>query len=168
MVTRLKAYRLLGLTPDATPAEVRSAFRRKVMEQHPDTAVEGAGGSTVQELVDAYHLLLGSVDADRDGVTGLDRGSTSGYRIEVDHRPPPDQPRASRPCQGCGGAGIRRRFSTCTGCGGAGHMTILDARRVRRSRCGSCGGRGGMRTVEVCPVCGGAGIERRGTQRRWI
>lgn len=157
MVTRLEAYRLLGVTPDATPEQVRSAFRRKVMEQHPDTAVKGgAVGSTVQELVDAYHLLLGSEGAGRPGPERLDQ--VSGYRIEVDHRPQPDQPRSARPCRGCGGAGIRRRVSTCPGCGGAGHVTILDVHRVRRSRCGRCGGRGRMGNVEICPTCGGTGI----------
>jgi DnaJ-class molecular chaperone len=157
MVTRLEAYRLLGVSPDATPEQLRSAFRRKVMEQHPDTAVEGGVvGSTVQELVDAYHLLVGSEGAGRTGPERLDQ--VPGYRIEVDHRPQPDQPPPARPCRNCRGSGIRRRVSTCLGCGGAGHVTILDAHRVRRSRCRRCGGRGRMGNVEICPTCGGAGI----------
>lgn len=163
MVTRLEAYRLLGVTPDATAEQVRSAFRRKVMEQHPDTAVEGGVvGSTVQELVDAYHLLVGSEGAGGAGPERL--GQDPGYRIEVDHRPQPDhrpqtdQPPPARPCRDCGGSGIRWHVSTCPGCGGAGHVTILDAHRVRRSRCRRCRGRGRMGNVEICPACGGAGV----------
>ncbi|GBC92339.1 Chaperone protein DnaJ 1 [bacterium HR15] len=38
---RLDAYRELGLTPDATPEEIRRAYRRLARRYHPDHAPEG-------------------------------------------------------------------------------------------------------------------------------
>ena len=50
-----KARRLLGVTRNATPAEIREAHRRKAAIAHPDR-----GGSTpaIQELNAARDLLL--------------------------------------------------------------------------------------------------------------
>lgn len=47
-------FRIVGVEPDATAAEVQSAFRRRSRELHPD-----AGGSAeeFQRLVAAYELL---------------------------------------------------------------------------------------------------------------
>ena len=42
-----EAYALLGITPDATDAEVKKAFRKKAKENHPDMA-QGAGLSAVK------------------------------------------------------------------------------------------------------------------------
>jgi molecular chaperone DnaJ len=158
-MTESDALRLLGLSPGATPSEVRAAFRRKVMERHPDTASDGSMGPDVQALVDAYRLLAGSETRSGYGTSPrFGEGASSGLRIEVDHRP---EPRArstgpTRPCQGCGGSGVRSRDSSCPACRGAGQITVLDVHRVRAGRCRSCQGRGRLRTLEICEVCGGA------------
>ncbi len=154
------AFRLLGLSPGASQAEVRAAFRRRVMERHPDTASDETVGPDVQALVDAYRLLLGS-EARSEYRTGprFGEGSGSGRRIEVDHRPGSGAARSTgraRPCQACSGSGVRNRDSSCPDCRGAGQVTVLDVHRVRVSRCGSCQGRGWLRTLEICEVCEGS------------
>jgi hypothetical protein len=58
-----EAYHLLGLTHEATPLEVRAAFRRRVIERHPDTGGDAGDKSTVQDLVDAYRLFAGPASA---------------------------------------------------------------------------------------------------------
>lgn len=159
-MTEGDAHRLLGLNSDATSAEVRAAFRRKVMERHPDTASGGAAGPDVQALVDAYRLLLGAETGTEHGAaTRFGGRSGSGRRIDVNHRPQPNQPPPAgwaRLCPGCGGSGVRPRDSTCSGCGGSGQVTVLDVHRVTVSRCRSCQGRGRLRALEICEVCGGA------------
>lgn len=51
-------YAALGLTPDATDAEVRSAYRQRAREFHPDTGGETADPSKFKEATDAYHRII--------------------------------------------------------------------------------------------------------------
>ncbi|TAN56310.1 MAG: hypothetical protein EPN20_18965 [Magnetospirillum sp.] len=55
-MTRQQAYEVLGLSPDATPDEIREAHRRLMRANHPDS-----GGSTwiAARLNQARDLLLG-------------------------------------------------------------------------------------------------------------
>ena len=50
-----EARRLLGVGDDATADDVRRAFRRLVLEHHPDRA--GGDGDTTRALVAAYRTL---------------------------------------------------------------------------------------------------------------
>lgn len=161
MVSEREAYRLLGLTSDATPAQVRTAFRRKVREQHPDTAVPGGDDSTVQDLVDAYHLLAAPDRGSGPGVgTGGDAGPggrpirVSHGRSEVSTGPTP----VERRCPTCGGGGALARDHTCPDCRGSARVTTLDMDRARVSWCSSCRGRGQRRVVDLCHVCEGTGV----------
>ena len=57
------AYRILGLTPDATDAEVRSAYRKLVVENHPDKVahlgedVKAAATKKLQQITEAKELI---------------------------------------------------------------------------------------------------------------
>lgn len=54
----LDPRRVLGVSPSATPNEIRRAFRRMVLEVHPDRA--GARSEArLLEVVDAYEALTG-------------------------------------------------------------------------------------------------------------
>lgn len=55
-LTRGEAYDVLGLDPTASEAAVRSAYREKAKELHPDT--EGGSAEAFQELNDAYERLV--------------------------------------------------------------------------------------------------------------
>lgn len=48
-------YDTLGLTPDASPADVRAAYRRLVRRHHPDHG--GAGGAAMAALTEAHRVL---------------------------------------------------------------------------------------------------------------
>lgn len=51
-------YRILGVPPDASSAEIRRAFRCQARRCHPDTAAPGMANQTrFQELLAAYRLL---------------------------------------------------------------------------------------------------------------
>lgn len=53
---RGEARRVLGVAADATPTEIRSAFRRLVRSHHPDQSGEASGVDTVR-IIAAYRLL---------------------------------------------------------------------------------------------------------------
>lgn len=48
-------YDTLGVSPNATTAEIKSAYRRKVREAHPD---HGGSAHEFQEITAAYKLCL--------------------------------------------------------------------------------------------------------------
>lgn len=57
------AYRILGLSPDATDAEVRSAYRKLVVEHHPDKVahlgddIKEAATKKLQQITEAKELI---------------------------------------------------------------------------------------------------------------
>ena len=52
-------YVLLGVSPDATRATIRQAFRVLVRQYHPDAGT-GAPVDRFREIIDAYETLCGS------------------------------------------------------------------------------------------------------------
>ena len=48
-------YRVLGVAPDATPEQIRSAYREKAKGLHPDRA--GGGCEPFQAVQEAYAVL---------------------------------------------------------------------------------------------------------------
>ena len=49
-------YEVLGISRDATPAQIRSAFRRLARAHHPDTSASGSADSLVP-INDAWQVL---------------------------------------------------------------------------------------------------------------
>ena len=49
-------YEVLGVSRDATPAQIRSAFRRLARAHHPDTSVSGSA-DTLAPINDAWQVL---------------------------------------------------------------------------------------------------------------
>lgn len=61
-VDRTDPYAALGLTPSATPGQVRHAYRSLVRQHHPDTrpagdAEQASSDATLQRVVAAYAVL---------------------------------------------------------------------------------------------------------------
>ncbi|MGD2042476.1 MAG: J domain-containing protein [Acidimicrobiia bacterium] len=148
-------HEVLGVSPNATAAEIRSAFRQKLRANHPDTSASPGGDGGVIAVVEAYRQLMGS-----GGVTESPRPPNTGTRRHVEvRRESKDRPEPSpvKPCPGCGGGGVVEVRSVCPGCGGAGTITRLEAHHARVERCGRCRGRGGDRHRDVCGLCQGSG-----------
>jgi DnaJ-class molecular chaperone len=153
MTSRREAFRLLGITPDASPSEVRAAFRRKAIQHHPDTAASKADESTVRQLIEAYRLLTGSQ------VT-LDESGRAAQQITVElGRAQRSVDSAQRPCRECRTAGFRIRIVTCPACRGNSLLTTIDIHQVKVFRCPRCQGRGRVPTLEVCRACKGTGVD---------
>jgi DnaJ-class molecular chaperone len=55
-------YRILGLQPAATLAEIKGTYRKKASALHPDRNPSESAHAQFQELQEAYEVLL---DADR-------------------------------------------------------------------------------------------------------
>lgn len=55
-MSRTEAYRRLGLEPGADEAAVRSAYRQRVKEVHPD---RGGDEETFKQVTEAYETLVG-------------------------------------------------------------------------------------------------------------
>ena len=154
-------YRLLGIEPGATADEVRAAFRRKVRENHPDTATDEPEGGDVQDIIEAYRLLIDPDSRARhDSDTRRRQQGVSGRSVRVTHRDTPRRGSSgrSRICRSCGGSGTRTEEAVCSECQGRGEFTALDSDRARVVRCHKCGGRGRLRVSRGCEVCNGSGI----------
>jgi DnaJ-class molecular chaperone len=50
-------YELLGVSPDASPHKIQSAYRRLARRYHPDLNAGGDAGARFNELTDAYEVL---------------------------------------------------------------------------------------------------------------
>lgn len=50
-------YRILGLLPTATLADVKSAYRKKASALHPDRNPSGTAHAAFQEVGEAYEVL---------------------------------------------------------------------------------------------------------------
>lgn len=87
-------YAVLGVSPDATDAELRAAYRRAVQREHPDhnggTAESGRRFEAVQE---AYALIR--VQRTRDSVAGGRPRTSRSARASAP--PPPPRAGASDP-----------------------------------------------------------------------
>ncbi len=150
-------YETLGITPDATPAEIRAAFRDKVRASHPDTSTESIADGDVIAVVDAYRRLMSDA-AGHQATNRAAQGPGSARRIEVRRSRSSGQANASlAPCATCNGLGVVMAWSECPGCRGAGTITRLEAHRARVIACPRCLGRGGAGHRSVCDTCQGAG-----------
>jgi curved DNA-binding protein CbpA len=63
MIERTDPYAVLGLSPLATQAQIRRAYRALLRQNHPDTRPSGdpaekaASNATLQEVIAAYAIL---------------------------------------------------------------------------------------------------------------
>lgn len=158
MMTESDAYRLLGVSRDSTSAEVRAAFRKRLMQQHPDTAGEDKDESSVQDLVDAYRTISGSDPP----VPGGEQSGTSGVRVRHVRRGSASTGTGEASCPACGGTGSKLETATCPDCLGSARLTDIGLERARVRWCPSCRGRGERRELTECTSCDGGGTIRGG------
>jgi DnaJ-class molecular chaperone len=141
-------YDVLGVPADADAATIKSAFRARARECHPDVATAPGAPERFRELANAYDVLStpnSRLLYDRLGYRGPGNGGFV----------------ARESCAACGGEGVRRVDpTTCSRCGGLGRVkqvsTLETARLLRLDTCPDCAGAGSV-TTEPCVECGGAG-----------
>lgn len=157
----LDPYGVLGVSPGATSEEIRASFRRIVRERHPDTAPDRVEGPTLQDVIDAYRILISPADRALHDQSLPDQGVPGGSRIPVRRIGGARQPaRATRsPCRACGASGLTKLAGICRSCGGEGSFTLISVAGARRQTCRDCRGQGGVVTFQRCEPCRGTGVE---------
>lgn len=166
-------YETLGLSRDATEADVKKAYRKQCLKHHPD---KGGDTEAFQRVKEA-HDVLG--DPRKRAVYDV-RGDGGPRRSEEpskdDTVPEPKVVACTATltdialggeatvsfrrrvgCGACDGTGARLdRAQPCLACDGSGVLVMpTHGFRLERIPCGACGG-GGLRAPE-CHACCGAG-----------
>lgn len=171
----LDSFYTLGLTPDASLAEIKRAYRRLAMAWHPDRNPDPEATERFKAIRAAYDDLLARGDPAAAGpdAPASGTGSESAAAEEVPRAPDirldleldleegasgcrrTIHYRRGKPCATCDGTGeagiSRSRF--CATCHGSGR---IRHRRHGLERCDRCDGRGFF-SERVCVDCGGSG-----------
>ena len=77
-------YDTLGVKPDASAAEIKSAYRRLAKKYHPDVSKEAGAEEKIKAVNEAYEALK-----DPARRKSYDELRAGGYRAGDDFRPPP-------------------------------------------------------------------------------
>jgi molecular chaperone DnaJ len=165
-------YELLGVSRDASEAEIKRAFRKRARELHPDVSDEPEAEQRFREVAEAYEVLSDSgrrATYDRFGHAGLRRGGFEptfadfGSIADIFASFFGDDLFGGRPAQ------------TRSGQGGDVHATVqIDLEdaftgtsasvsvdvAIGCTHCGASGSEPGT-GVGPCPTCGGAGVTQR-------
>ena len=142
-----RSYQVLGLEPGASPAEIRSAYKRLMRQHHPDLAAPADRDEATirsQEIIAAYHHLIGQIDGKSQTSSGQSQPPPRQDSPPPRQDPPktqsnpPPKPPSKSPDPGkpkyifCGNPECKEKLSETTKfCGKCGHR--------RREFCSSCG-----------------------------
>jgi molecular chaperone DnaJ len=178
-----KYYEILDLKPGATKEEIKKAWKKKSLEYHPDRNPSEDATTKIQEINEAYEILIGKKQPPREEIPnqGGFRGNPfnnpfnnpfAGFRMKsrpisilvdvtledifygVNKNIRFNVNKTCNTCQGKGG-----KTTTCTHCNGRGgkieYHQVMGMQTM--TMCSHCGGSGQMR-VDTCGTCHGAGI----------
>ncbi len=167
-------YEILGISPDASPDEVKKGYRRVMRSHHSD--VHGDMDDPIVRLINEAHEILSDPDRRRQ----YDRQHAGRPEQGPSEHQKPHQNGRSREgervrketisCTKCNGKG-RGVFFQCDRCGGSGKLIRRTCPRDR-AFCRVCEGLGevppgkgaliGLSFLgmsEPCPLCEGKGLE---------
>jgi DnaJ-class molecular chaperone len=169
-------YDILGLQPNASPEEVKKAYKKQALQHHPD---HGGDEEKFKEVTEAYEILTGKRDNPEvhfqgqdplkdiyDFMSSMNDRTAGQWKRSRSPEHDKDVPieftlsvedikqgvedtvtyRKSKPCNKCGGAGGKEKIK-CEICKGTGKV---EDRRVQGNMTFS--------TVYPCPGCKGAGM----------
>ena len=174
----MEAFSILGVAQDASPAEIKRAYRRLAMAWHPDRNSHPEATERFKEIRAAYDWLLNRDEEDEEELGSAEDAA------DVDEPAPearPEQPRAAdirldlaltleEAATGCERTVVYTRGKPCATCGGTGEAGISRSRfcdachgsgRVRDRHhglapCAHCDGKG-IFSERICPNCAGSG-----------
>lgn len=118
-------YQTLGVKPDATDAEIKSAYRKLARKYHPDVSKESGAEEKFKAANEAYEALK-----DAEHRRAYDELRAGGYRAGDEFRPPPNwQPQ--RGFDDAGGEDFSDFFESLFGRGGGAPQGRAGPRRGR-------------------------------------
>ncbi len=82
MTTSRDYYEVLGIGKDASPEDIKKAFRQQALKYHPDRNREPGAGDKFKEVAEAYQILNDPerrTAYDRFGHAGVNGGSARGF-----------------------------------------------------------------------------------------
>lgn len=148
-------YATLGVDADATPAEIRAAFRRLVRQRHPDTSWGASDDAAARDVIAAYRVVGDPEARARYDIARRQRDGPATAPVAR------NRTRRVR-CAMCGGLGRVATEVTCAACGGHAEVTVVEHRAAHVERCNRCAGRGRSPASLACPHCGGSGVTGSG------
>ncbi|MGL1833699.1 DnaJ C-terminal domain-containing protein [Rhodocyclaceae bacterium SMB388] len=156
------AFHLLGLTPGASSAEIKRAFRRLAMQWHPDRNRDPLAPDRFKQLREAYENLLADIAVQSEDQ--VEPGAP-----HADAEPSPRRRAADRrqtveigleeAFLGCKRQVWIEREAPCVDCTGEGFHVLSHGRL-----CADCHGSGRLRTangLQSCDACLGRGYRYR-------
>lgn len=162
-IDNTKFYKLLEVDKNATYDEIKKAYRKKALKEHPD---RGGDKEKFQEIQQAYEVLSDKEKRDvydKYGEDGLKEGGGGGgmddlissmFGMGGGRRPQQAGPKKGKPVMHPVKLTLEEIYS--------GKVTKLAINRDRI--CGSCNGVGGKEgAVQKCEGCKGRGIVMRMT-----
>lgn len=172
------AYIELGLSPGASDAEVKSAWRKKVSQWHPDRNASAEAAALMQRINAAYERIrLAAVSTVADAGPAPAPGARA-RRAAPEGRVVQRRVRLSvedavlgstrvlrgrlvDDCAACGSSGQRAAPQRCGTCNGSGQRRTdwWVAWPPQPLACADCEGTGTRRLI--CPACEGAGRHTR-------
>ena len=96
-------FKILGLAPDAAPAEARQAYRALVRTWHPDRfgddpSLQLRAQERLKEINEAYRVVQEVISAREEAKLGVCRHATSSTKTPfADHRASPSSAKADKP-----------------------------------------------------------------------
>ena len=165
----MDSFRVLGVSPDASPAEIKRAYRRLAMAWHPDRNPHPEATERFKQIRAAYDALQERDAAGDEPETPAEAAPQPARAADIrldleltleeaafgDHKTIPLRRGAPCPtCAGSGEAGVSRS-PLCQACHGSGR---IRHRHHGLERCPQCDGRGFF-SQRTCPDCEGSGLE---------
>ena len=168
-------YSVLGVSREASPHELKRAYRRQAMRWHPDRNTDPEATERFKQIRAAYDQLAAVDNVETEQSSAEPEPAEASPEAEVERAADMrlnfelsledaasgcrktlhyQRSKACSTCDGSGEHGISRtRFCEC--CHGSGR--VRDAKRVLIP-CDACGGRGFF-SERICPACSGSGRE---------